>query len=248
MSGRSGLGSWRHSRRLRLLVLMAAVAAVFAAVYATGLSQHLSLDGLARNRGALKDVAADHPVLAPLVFMVVHAIAVSFPVAAIFKVMAGFLFGWAAGGLYAVVAATIGATVLFLLARRTAGGLFADEATGTRVAGLAREFETGAFSYVLAMRLAPFIPFFAVSVAPAMFNVRLAIFVAATVLGMLPAAFSLSWLGQGLDDAFDAASAEQRPLLLSDMITPEITGALLALTLVAVLAAIIRRVRGLQAS
>ena len=60
------------------------------------------------------------------------------------------------------------------------------------------------------LRIAPFIPFFVVNIAPALFNVRLKTFVAATLLGILPGAFAYAWLGQGLDSVLIAAKAAGR--------------------------------------
>lgn len=226
---------------------------VLAGVYltTTGWPDYLSLDGLARNRMLLKQFVADHPGVAPIVFMIFHAVAVSLPIAAISKILAGFLFGWVGGGIYAAFAATIGATLLFLPARGASTRWQASRLANRHGDGSSRwasEFESGAFSYILAMRLAPFIPFFATSIVPGLFRVPLTTFVAATFIGILPGAFCFAWLGQGLDDAFASARSLRRPLVLSDLVTWEITAALLALTLVAVLAAIVRRRRGWQTS
>ncbi len=230
-----------------VVLALGAVASLLALAYARGWADTISLDAFARNRIALKQFVEDNPILAPLLFMAVHSLAVSFPVATIFKVMAGFLFGWVAGGLYAAAAATAGAMFLFQATRMASGGYIRDLAAA-KAGMLTREFEAGAFSYLLAMRLAPFVPFFAVSVAPALFDVRVRTFLTATAIGILPGALCFAWLGQGLDEAFEVASSEGRVLVVADLVTAEITAALLGLTLVAVLAAIVRRVWGPQAS
>jgi uncharacterized membrane protein YdjX (TVP38/TMEM64 family) len=164
----------------------------------------------------------------------------SFPAVALLKVIGGFLFGWLAGAIYIVAAATLGGTLLFLSVRTAFGGLLARRAGG-RAAGLAREFEHDAFFYVLMMRLAPFIPFVVASIAPALFAVRLKPYLAATAIGIVPGAICFAWVGQGLDTVFDEAAATGRAITLPDLATTEITFALLALTLVAVLATIVRK-------
>ncbi|MEQ1941826.1 VTT domain-containing protein [Mesorhizobium sp. VNQ89] len=234
-------------KRWSVILVVGAVAGLLALTYPAGLWDHLSLDAFARNRVALKQLVEDNPILAPAAFMAVHAVAVSFPIATIFKVMAGFLFGWAAGGLYAAVAATAGAMILFQATRMMSSGYVRDLAAAN-ASLFTREFEAGAFSYLLVMRLAPFVPFFAVSVVPGLFDVRIKTFMIATAIGILPGALCFAWLGQGLDEAFEAASSDGRALVVSDLVTSEITAALFALTLVAVLAAIVRRVWGPQAS
>ena len=217
--------------------------------YALGWHESLSLQSLAAHREALQRLAADNPLLAPLGFILFYAVAAafSFPAVTVLKVAGGFLFGWLAGGLYIIVAATVGGAALFIGARAAFGGFLRDRA-GARAARLAAEFESDAFSYVLALRLMPFIPFFVVSIAPALCNVRLGVYVAATLLGVLPGAFCFAWLGHGLNGVLADAEASGREIALSDLVTPEITIALFALTLVVVLATIVRKVRGSQVS
>lgn len=217
--------------------------------YATGWHERLSLNEIGESRETLQQLAADNPLLAPVVFIVLYALAIAFslPAGAVLTVIGGFLFGWLAGAIYAIVAATMGGTALFLAAR-TAFGAFLRDRAGHLTTKLAQSFERDAFSYILTLRLAPFIPFFMVSVAPALFNVRLKTFLTATLIGALPGAFAYAWLGQGLDSMLLVARASGRQISLFDLVTPEITIALLALTLVAVLATIVRKVRGPQAS
>jgi uncharacterized membrane protein YdjX (TVP38/TMEM64 family) len=238
----------RRGHFLRFLPA-ALILAGFLLGYTLGWHERVSLQELAVERETLKQFVADNPVLAPMGFVVLYAVAIafSFPIAAVLTVISGFLFGWLAGALYAIVAATAGGTTLFLASRTAFGGFLRERAGGT-AKKLARGFEEDAFSYLLVLRLAPFIPFFVVSIAPALFNVRLRTFLAATLIGILPGAFSFAWLGQGLDSILIAARAAGRQVTLSELVTPEITVALLALTLVVVLATIVRKVRGSQVS
>ena len=215
--------------------------------YSMGWLDHLSLAALGETRETLKQIVLDNPVLAPAIFVLFYAVVISLPAGAVLTIISGFLFGWLAGALYAIVAATIGGTAMFLAARMAFGG-FLKNRSGTTPAQFATAFEEDAFSYLLAMRIAPFIPFFIVSITPAFFNVRLKTFLAATLIRVLPGAFAYAWLGHGLDSLLVAAEASGRELTVSDLVTPEITIALLALTLVAVLAAIVRKVRGPQLS
>ena len=50
----------------------------------------------------------------------------------------------------------------------------------------------------------PVFPFWLVNLAPALFGVRLRTFVAATVIGIIPATFSFAFLGAGLDSVVSA--------------------------------------------
>lgn len=234
----------RPQRSFWRFVPIGIILAGLALAYALGWHDRLSLSAIGDGRAVLKQLVADNPLLAPAVFVLVYVIVVSFPAAAVLTVVSGFLFGWLAGALYAIVAATVAGSVLFLAARTAFGGLLKIRA-GT-MAGIARAFEEDAFFYVLTMRIAPFIPFFVVSITPAFFNVRFKTFLAATSIGILPGAFAYAWLGHGLDSVIAVAEASGRDVAILDLVTPEISFALLALTLVAVLATIVRKIRGTQ--
>jgi uncharacterized membrane protein YdjX (TVP38/TMEM64 family) len=91
------------------------------------------------------------------------------------------------------------------LAARSAFGDFLRDKVGGRVRRLADGFEKDAFSYLLVLRLAPIFPFFVMNIAPALFNVPLRTYVAATFLGILPGTFAYAYLGQGIDSVLVAA-------------------------------------------
>ena len=152
----------------------------------------------------------------------------------------GFLFGWLTGGVLTAIAATAGATAIFLAAR-TAFGETLKRRAGPTIEKLAGGFEDDAFSYLLALRLAPVFPFFAVNIAAAFFNVGLGTYVAATALGILPATFAYAYLGQGLDGLVAAAGKAGRDVSLSDLVTWRLTLAFALLALLAVAPALVRR-------
>ena len=77
-------------------------------------------NGIARSLLALVE---RHPLAAPLAFMLIYAaaIALSIPGGAVLTMAGGFLFGVVPGTCYVVIAATIGATIVFLIARTALG-------------------------------------------------------------------------------------------------------------------------------
>jgi uncharacterized membrane protein YdjX (TVP38/TMEM64 family) len=232
------------ARSLLRFLPAAVVIAGLAAGYAMGWHRYLSLEFLAASGGDLKSWVAANPVLAPLAFFLVYVLAVafSFPAATVLTVFAGFLFGWLFAGVLVAFAATAGATLLFLAARSAFGSLLRKR-VGGRVVGLARGFGEDAFGYLLVLRLAPVFPFFVVNIAPALFEVRLRTYVAATFIGILPATFAYTWLGQGVESVLAAAAARGREATLGDLVTPEITVAFLLLALVAAVPMVIRQLR-----
>jgi uncharacterized membrane protein YdjX (TVP38/TMEM64 family) len=109
----------------------------------------------------------------------------------------GFVFGRWVGTMLVVVAATVGATLVFLAARY----LFADAAR-RRLGSLGEKINAGftenAFSYLLFLRLVPLFPFFLVNLAPAFTSIPLRTYVLATLIGIIPGTFVYVNLGQAL--------------------------------------------------
>lgn len=213
--------------------------------YTMGWHQFLSLDYLVESRDMLKEMVAAHYYAAVLGFIAVYALATafSFPAASILTIFAGFLFGWFVGGTAAIIGATIGATAIFIAAK-SAFGDFLKEKVGGKVAKLAKGFEEDAFSYLFVLRLAPVFPFFIMNIAPALFNVPLRTYVAATFLGIIPGGMAYAYLGQGLDSVIVAAAEAGREVTIKDIVTTEIVAAFGALALVAAIPTIVKKIRG----
>ena len=237
-------GQTKAGSGLRKLLPFGIVLAGLALSYAFGLQDYLSLSYLGESRAALKAYVTANFFLSVILFMSIYitAVAFSLPAATILTVFGGFLFGWLAGGLMVVVAATIGACILFLAARSAFGGFLRDK-VGGRAAALAEGFKQDAFSYLLVLRLAPVFPFFFVNIAPALFDVTLRIFAAATFLGIIPGTFAYAFLGQGVDSVLDAAQSSGTQASIGDLVTPQITLAFAGLACVAAIPIIIKKLR-----
>jgi uncharacterized membrane protein YdjX (TVP38/TMEM64 family) len=226
------------------------------AYYAVGGSGGLSLDALVRHREAMDGFVTEHRVLAVLAYIALYTVtvALSVPGALFLTVSGGFLFGLVIGASAAVVGATIGATLIFLVARTALGEPLLRRA-GPRAAKLAEGFRDDAFSYLLFLRLVPAFPFFVVNLVPALAGVRLGPFVAATVLGVIPASLVYAFAGTGLDSVITAQKNSNQYCLASvatdcrltfdvrDILTPQLLGALVALGVLALVPVIVKRLR-----
>jgi len=183
--------------------LKVAIAVVFVggivAFFALGGQRYLSLDAVKANRDALLAFADRHFAAALLIAFVVYAgtVALSLPGGLVLSLTVGFVFGRWVGTALVVVAATVGATLVFLAARY----LFADAAR-KRLGALGEKINAGftesAFSYLLFLRLVPLFPFFLVNLAPAFTSVPLRTYVLATLVGIIPGTFVYVNLGQAL--------------------------------------------------
>lgn len=218
--------SWR--RMLPLLVLGAGLAAFFA----LGLDDYLSFEALRENRAWLLGAVEKSAALAALAYMAVYILIVAFslPGGAIMTITGGFLFGQWLGTAYVVVAATIGAGVVFLAARTALGDLLRARA-GPFLKKMEAGFRENALSYLFVLRLVPVFPFFIVNLVPAFLGVSLRDFAIATFFGIIPATFVYARLGVGLGSIFDAGGEFSAKAVF----TPEMVTALLGLAVLALL-------------
>jgi uncharacterized membrane protein YdjX (TVP38/TMEM64 family) len=226
--------------------------------YASGLHRYFTFDAIVENRAALSTWTHENFALALIAYVAVYtaAVAVSFPGASILTVISGLLFGWLVGGLAALGGATVGAIIIFQIARSSFGDVLAQRA-GPFMAKLADGFSKDAFNYLLFLRLVPLFPFWVINIAPALANVRLRTFATATVLGIIPGTFAFAFVGEGLDsiittqqkvqtDCIASKGVEACPLelSLSSLVTTEILIAFAALGVVALTPIVIKRLRG----
>ncbi len=239
----------------RLVLLVAVIALAGMAYYAVG-RDGFSLEALVRHRASVDAFVTEHRFLAVLTYIGIYiaVVALSVPGALFLTVSGGFLFGLLTGAAAAVVGATIGATLIFLVARTALGEPLLRWA-GPRAAKLAQGFRDDAFNYLLFLRLVPAFPFFLVNIVPALAGVRLLPFVTATALGIIPGSVAFAFAGIGLDSviamqkqAYAACLAAGRAdcqfaFDATDILTPQLIGALVALGLLALLPVVVRRVR-----
>jgi len=159
-------------------------------------------------------------------------VAFSVPGALIATLTGGFLFGTLSGGLYTIVGATIGATIVFLAARTALGDLLRAKA-GPGIRKMEEGFAKNAFSYLLVLRLVPLFPFFLVNLAPAFLGVRLRTYVVATFFGVIPGTFVFASVGNGLGAVFDSGEDPNLGIIFQPEVLLPILG-LAALSLVPV--------------
>ncbi|MDH3407076.1 MAG: TVP38/TMEM64 family protein [Gammaproteobacteria bacterium] len=131
----------------------------------------------------------------PLIFMLIYATAtVLFLPGSILTLAGGALFGPLAGTLYNLTGATIGATLAFLVARYLASEWAARKA-GERVKLLMKGVEDEGWRFVAFTRLVPLFPFFILNYALGLTRIRIAHYIFATFVFMLPGAFAFTFLG-----------------------------------------------------
>ena len=243
-------------RRLLPLVVLAAVAGL---IISQGWHNLISFQQLALNQQALQAWIGENLIGALAIYAAIYivVVALSLPGGAVLTVAGGLLFGWLIGGLVTVVAATLGATAIFLIARSSVGEPLAARA-GPWLNRFRAGFQESALSYLLFLRLVPVFPFWVVNLAPALLGVTLRDYIVATGLGIIPGTFAFAFAGAGLDsvlaaqrEAFQACQAAREagdpPCSFQfdpgTLITTELLIAFAALGIVALIPAIVKKLR-----
>ena len=228
-------------RRFAPLLLL--VAAGVAAFFLVG--DKLSFDTLRDNREALVAWRDANIVFAALAFTALYAavVALSIPGALWMTLLGGFLFGTALGAPLIVLAATTGATAVFLIARSSLGAALKEKA-GPWLSKLEAGFRENAASYLLILRLVPAAPFFVVNLAPAFLGVPLRTFMWTTALGIVPGTVVFTSVGAGLGEVIDRGEEPDLGLIYE----PHVLLPLLGLALLSALPIAIKALRGKPAA
>ncbi len=225
---------------LKRLLPILTVALGLAAFFALGLHRYFTLDTLRENRMALQDWVDASPVRAIAAFIAVYAaaVAISFPGASILTIFGGYLFGLAIGVPAIVVAATLGASVIFLAAK-TALADFLHSRAGGFVKKMEKGFHEDELNYMFVLRLIPAFPFWAINIAAGLLGVSLRNFVLGTFFGIIPGTFVYASIGAAAGAAFDAG---EDVTLSGILLQPQTLAPIIGLALLALLPVILKRV------
>ncbi len=231
----------REGTALGRLWPVAALLLALVLLYLFGPDNETLFEALRTHREKMLSLVAEYALIAELVYAVLYAVAIAFsiPGGAMMTIIGGFLFGPLRATLYVVVAATLGATALFLIARGAVGDRLRVRA-GPWMAKMEAGFQDNAMSYLLVLRLVPLFPFFVVNLVPAFLGVPLRTYVIATFFGIIPGTFVFALAGGGLGSALEASSN----FSVSSVLTPDILAALIGLAVLALAPVLYKKFRG----
>ena len=208
-----------HARGARVLVLVV-VLAVVAAFFLSGAHRYLSFEALKAEQGRIDGWYRAHPVatVGGFFLLYVAVTGLSIPGATVLTLIAGALFGLLWGTVLVSFAASLGATVAFLVSRYvlrdSVRRRFARE-----LERVDRGIEREGALYLFTLRLIPAIPFFVINLAMGVTSMRPWTFYWVGQLGML--AGTLVYVNAGTQLA---AFSSPR-----DILSPALIGALVLL-------------------
>jgi len=193
----SSLGALR--RFWPVFVLLALAAAVFA----SGAYRYLSFDAVRSAGRDLQGFVETHWWLSLLVLMVAFTVLTASVTPGVFflTILSGFLFGPWVGAVATSLAATAGALIVYAVGATAAQDWLRrkTEAGEGLLGKICAHIDRDTFTYVLAARLVVSVPFHLINIAAGVMRVRLAPYLWATFLGILPAHLIYCWIGARLD-------------------------------------------------
>ena len=210
-------GIARFSKRLLPFILIAGLAFFFL----FGGHEFLSFSQLAENYTSLKTFIDEQLATALLVFGAIYilTVALSLPIASLLTLAGGALLGWT-GAAVIICAATIGATIVFVAAQTVLNEFFTKRSIGF-MAKLEVGFQKNAFTYLLALRLIPVVPFWVVNIVPALLGMRLNHYVLATFIGITPGTLIYVWVAKSFDILLSSGKSPDLSILSEpEMIVP----------------------------
>lgn len=225
---------------IKKLVPIGAIVAAIGLIYAFDLHRLLNIESLRENREWLLGMVNEWPLMMAGAFVATYATcaALSIPGALILTLTGGFLFGTWIGGLLVVVGATIGALLLFLIAKSAFGNSLKTKA-GPWLGKIEKGFKEDGASYLLVLRLVPIFPFWLVNLVPAFLGVGVSTFLLTTFFGIMPGSFVYAGVGNGLSAVFELGGEPD----LSIITQPAVLGPLIGLAVMACVPVVYKRYR-----
>ena len=162
-----------------------------------------SYEFIKNNRNYFFDLKESNLFLISLIFLastIIWILLAGF--AAPLAILSGFIFGKWLGTAIVVIGMTIGATLLYIF-----GSYFLKEIVRekflNKFKNLEIKFKKSEFNYLLVYRFIGGIPFVISNVLPCIFNVKIANFFWATMIGIIPQIFLVVAIGSGLENIIE---------------------------------------------
>ena len=170
-------------KRWGLLAVLLVAGTVF---FALGLQRYLSLEYVKSQQGQLEAWRAANPLVAALSFfgLYIGVTALSLPGATILTLAAGAIFGLGWGSLIASFAASIGATLAFLMSRVVLRD-WVQAKFGERLAAINEGVRKDGAFYLFSLRVVPLFPFFLINLAMGLTRIRVLTYYWVSQIGML---------------------------------------------------------------
>ena len=134
-------------------------------------------------------------------------------------ILAGFYFGFYEGLIILIIGETLGAVIVFLYGRYLFKEYFL-KLLGERFSKFKEGFNKNAISYLMFVRVVGGTPFGVQNLLPAILDMKLRDYFIATIFGVIPWAYILVSLGNGLSNIVAAEQFDSSMLFKAEYIIP----------------------------
>jgi len=210
--------------------------------FSLGGQKYVSLASVKQHYQELQNLTLEHFWLSILVFVVSYIVVVALAIpgaATVMTLLGSSLFGFVVGTFWIVIAATLGACVIFLSVKTAFGESLKNKAGGS-IEKFRQGFENNAFGYLMTLRLIPLFPFFAINIACGALGISLKTFFWATLIGIIPGTAVYAWVGTG----FGYALQQGKDLDMSIVSEPQFILPIICLGILSLLPNIYKKVKG----
>jgi uncharacterized membrane protein YdjX (TVP38/TMEM64 family) len=186
-------------------------------------------------REAAQDFVARYAIIAYagyVALFVVMALAL-FPAQLWIIVFGAMVFGFWQAMIVSWAAAVLSAASVFIAARGALAGNYREKAS-KYLARVEQEFQRDQFSWMLAMRFVPVVPYFVSNVAPAFLGARLPPFIVAASIGVIPYVTAYTFAGDKAASVLDRDTPPDVASLAADMFPVMVAIAMLPVAALAV--------------
>jgi len=204
----------------RLIILAISLLIVFGVVYLIGVYNPISMELIINQHGQIKNIISEQPILSftTTIFIVAFLVSIMGPITPI-CILAGFYFGFYEGLIISIIGETLGAIIVFLYGRYLFKEYFL-KLLGERFGKFKDGFNKNAISYLMFIRVVGGTPFGVQNLLPAILDMKLRDYFIATIFGVIPWAYILVSLGNGLSNIVEAEQFDSSMLFKAEYITP----------------------------
>ncbi|MBT5405939.1 MAG: VTT domain-containing protein [Gammaproteobacteria bacterium] len=158
----------------------------------------ISWDNIRENYSKLNHKSSEDIIYSIIIFFLVYLLATAFslPVLSVLSLLSGALYGWMAT-LLVITSGTLGCWIVFIAAK---GFLYEylSQKTNSYISSIITNFNKGPFTWLLALKLFPFLPVSFSNIVPGVLGMRSSIFLLATFLAFIPGTLIYVGFGRGI--------------------------------------------------
>ena len=189
-------------------------------LYLLGKYNPISMEFIINQHGQIRNIIDESPLIAVISTVLIIAVLISVmgPITPI-CILTGFYFGLYIGLTIAIIGETLGAIIVFLYGRYLFKEYFLN-LFGTKFDKFKEGFNKNSINYLLLIRVIGGTPFGVQNLLPAILDMRFKDYFIATIFGVIPWAYILVSIGNGIQDIVDAGSFSSDAFLKLEYMMP----------------------------